>query len=471
MKYICIIVMSIIFMTSFTAWGNDLDKDFELLMYYYLNPQPEKIPLLLEDLLSSEMFKNKQLRQTKNIESNAYAFGRIGQLEPSVIPKYEALFKKTSHKGRLFILQILQVCGNEQVEKFLKEREKDWAFLGEKRAISEALKTGIPIEFDALTIPIHEGCDLDYLWWDFMVTGKKELVLRIIETLKDYESRNQNTFVIARVAEWSLDSFCRNHNRVMEICKAQIPKLKGIVKEKLEEVVREIEIEQLPDTLATSTMLKAIVRDETPGLDKRGLMYQLKTFYRLGATTWRIEKPSNSKVQLVTIVKEPDIWIIEMPQKTGIHFVGPFSVNYHYPMIQSSDGKVRLRGLQLGTEVSFMKAKKAKRKSTSYEGKECILFYVNTEKLQVELICKKLDESPLKLQVSEGQKVICCYTYDEYKSTLEVDMSLFKVPEDVRISESSVNENERNKPNRLMERRPGLSPFIKDRLPEHLKSD
>ena len=69
-------------------------------------------------------------------------------MDPSLIKKYEKLFDETSHDGRLFILKIFQICGNEQVKTFLSNKLKDRRFTKENEEISAALKEKIPLELN-----------------------------------------------------------------------------------------------------------------------------------------------------------------------------------------------------------------------------------------------------------------------------------------------------------------------------------
>jgi hypothetical protein len=433
----------------------DMNEFEDFSVYYYLHPEPHKAAIMLKGFINSPLFTGDKSISSHSIDTTAYFFSRIAQSEQCVINDYLDVFKESSHKQRCFVLKVLQVCGNERVFQFFESNLKQGNFPAEKERIEYALQKGIPIGFDPLTRPIREGGDLDFLWWDFMATGKEEPVLKVIETLKDYDSRNRDLFIIASVAEWSLDSCCRKHDRVKQICRQQISQTKGIVREKLEDIVREIDIEKLPQQISAEKMIKAVVRDVTPGEGKTST--KPKTFYRLGSTQWRIEKPSCSTDRLLTIVKEPDIWIIQIPENTGIHFAGPYPLNYFFPMIKTSDGETRLRGLQLGTEVAFMEAKKALKKSVTFENNKCTLYSVDTEGLHVELICRAEKQNPVELTVSEKMKVVSHLRYDEYNNDLEIKSTLFE------ISSNAGNRKE------MYQSTPGLSPFIKDRLPEQLK--
>ena len=91
--------------------------------------------------------------------------------------------------------------------------------------------------------------------------------------------------------------------------------------------------------------------------------------------------------------------------------------------------------------------------------------------MQVELLCRRLKRKdvPWKLKVTEENRLLFSCVYDEYDSELKPDLSLFEIPPDILIREETVNLPDDTETNLPRGSRPGLSPFIKDRLPEDLK--
>lgn len=161
-----------------------LDKEFgEILTSYYLKPVPGKIPAIMEKFISSEFFISNQAKQNNSEYITAYSLGRIAQLEPSLIKKYEHLFEKTSHEGRIFILKVFQICGNEEVKTFLSDKLKDSKFAKEEDAISAVLKEKMPLELNLLTKEAKNASDLDFLWVEFLVSGDERAVRKIIDVL------------------------------------------------------------------------------------------------------------------------------------------------------------------------------------------------------------------------------------------------------------------------------------------------
>lgn len=417
---------------------DNLKKNLEFPTFYYQNPQPRKAGQVLKNILNSSFFNESYPDNAHSLDTMAYFYSRIARSEPSVVDDYLALFKIGSYEQRCYVLKILQVCGNQRVIDYFKDGLEQNSFGKEKERIEYAIQKGIPIQFDPLTRPIKEAGDLDFLWMEFMATGKEEAVIKVIETLKDCNSDNQDKYILANTALWSLKSFCREHEKVMDICKKYIQKSDGIISEKLEELISESDTENLPRQLSDKKMLKAVLREMTS--DKSPKLSEDKTYYRLGSKLWHVEKQSSSGSPMTIIVKEPNIWILMTRQKEGIHFTGPEEYNYHFPMALPADSEVNLRGLQLGTELAFMKAKKARYKPAGDEN-TCSQYILDLKQVHVELLCKPhaSKEIPYKLTIIEnGTKLFECI-YDEYNYDLPPDKKLFDIPKDIKISEESWN--------------------------------
>ncbi len=176
--------------------GPAVEKKYQdILTNFYKNPEPQKIPAALEHYAASNFPKTQP---PEVLGAVAYIFARIAQQEPALVPKYREVFVKTSHPGRLFVLMVLELCGDEKVEVFLKEKLDDKNFKLEKPAILEALKKGIPYPFNPLAQEVKKAVDIDFLWADFFVTGQKEPLLRIIDVV------SRDDLFRKKLLEWML---------------------------------------------------------------------------------------------------------------------------------------------------------------------------------------------------------------------------------------------------------------------------
>lgn len=96
-----------------------------------------------------------------------YFFVRLAQLEPTVIPQYKAALENASDEVRRFVSSALR----------LATRNPSYQ-------MTLPLDPSFPEELDVLDRPVTRPADLDYLWMEFLVTGNKTAVVRIIEVLE-----------------------------------------------------------------------------------------------------------------------------------------------------------------------------------------------------------------------------------------------------------------------------------------------
>ncbi|MBN1364385.1 MAG: DUF1266 domain-containing protein [Syntrophaceae bacterium] len=178
-------------------------------------------------------------------------------------------------------------------------------------------------------------------------------------------------------------------------------------------------------------MKKIVFRDMTN--DEQASPEFLSTMlYMLGDKYARIEIYAPPvQLPMVTIINEPDGWIVDLDRKMGLHIIDPEpSGEFHYPIVNA------FSELEFGTEFAFMENKNAIKSSIEINGKEYDLLSVEMRGVKIELICEKDRQFPHFIRFLENGKVISSFLYDEYKVDLEPNFSLFEVPKDVTIVES-----------------------------------
>lgn len=201
-----------------------LDEDINnLTMHYYSNPRPDKIPLALKNYLSSEFFNSRQ--PTEFYASFSYLVGRVAKAKPSLISEYLKIFDGATHNGRVFLIMVFQICGNEQVKEYLRTKLNDKNFAKEKGDIENILKMNIPISYDPLKREVKDGVDLDALWAEFFVTGEKEPIAKIIDVLSR-EDRFKNK-LLTWMSEKHSKSELRNLNTLLNGASINVDLEKG----------------------------------------------------------------------------------------------------------------------------------------------------------------------------------------------------------------------------------------------------
>ena len=183
--FIAAMLLSVMIISNaYSQQEGNLDGELnEVIRHYYLNPQPDKVPALLEQFISSDGFKKNQVSKESPDFVIAYSFGRIAQLNSALLKKYNEIFEKASHDGRLFVLKVFTVCGDDQTKQFLSEKAKDKKYENERSDIDKVIKEGIPVKLNPLTNEIKGPSDLDLLWAEFTISGNEKEVQKIISVL------------------------------------------------------------------------------------------------------------------------------------------------------------------------------------------------------------------------------------------------------------------------------------------------
>jgi hypothetical protein len=158
---------------------------------YYREGAPSRAPRMLRHALC----RNFGARGG-SAEPVAYFFARIAQLNPGIVRGYEELWSGSTHTGRLLLLSILQLAGDDQTRRFLEAVAREGNSKSEQGAIRGALQPGTPMKVNVLDAPIRTGTDLDLLWVEFNVTGSKAPVVRIVDVLERADRLRQ------RLDEW-----------------------------------------------------------------------------------------------------------------------------------------------------------------------------------------------------------------------------------------------------------------------------
>jgi len=99
-------------------------------------------------------------------------------------------------RGADVLLEILRQAADSRTKGFLESCLRDDSYSSIHRSIAKALDVPFPEFQSALLRPVRSGIDLDLLWIEFLATGSKEPVSKIIDVL------NRPDLVGERIQEW-----------------------------------------------------------------------------------------------------------------------------------------------------------------------------------------------------------------------------------------------------------------------------
>ncbi|MFH1622212.1 MAG: hypothetical protein ABIA97_03730 [Candidatus Omnitrophota bacterium] len=177
--------------------GLSTDDMNKFTTYYYRNKQPDKLISILKFMLTQE----EMIVDTVHFGSAAHLFATV------------------AHNERVFMNSLIKLKDSysgmqrNMIEKIIKEAEN---FIS--------------------PLP-NSPKDLDYLWAEFLATGKAEPIKKIISVLGLSDDNAKNILLIG-AAQWSLVSNAKQHSKVYEIIKEEFASAQDKLKEKLETILQ-----------------------------------------------------------------------------------------------------------------------------------------------------------------------------------------------------------------------------------------
>jgi len=199
------------------------------LTYYYLKPDPSRVPDAISFLSKAKFFDNS------NAVSPIVGFlSGIFRDNPKMV---SALIGRLSsleepHKG-VIVLGLWYA-------NLPDSRKQAYAILDAHPNLKKQFQflfAGSPMTVE--NIPLEQGpWVLDALWGNFMATGRKAPVLRIASALPWADIKgDMNRLLVGGAARWSLTANAVQHKLVLEICEAEVNNQPKEVAEKLREVI------------------------------------------------------------------------------------------------------------------------------------------------------------------------------------------------------------------------------------------
>jgi hypothetical protein len=191
------------------------------------------------------------------------------------------------------------------------------------------------------------------------------------------------------------------------------------------------------------TMTKIEAHLEAPDVVAGSFSAKPKLIYRAGARYCRLEEAQDTenKIHGLLIVNEPDVWMVNLYDKSAQHMVDPGpTFNCRLPIFGSVDSKdeagMLYQDLQFGSELKFFKKMGAAGQPGPDEGgKKTTRYAIEIGNTRfVMLTINAPNERPLVVARAVGDKgEVFVYTvYDE----IPFDPKFFAKPETIKISEA-----------------------------------
>lgn len=166
-----------------------------------------------------------------------------------------------------------------------------------------------------------------------------------------------------------------------------------------------------------------------------------KRVWRVDDSRLRFEEQLNVEKaeQKLVIVAQPDIWLINVAAKKGVHTIDPgptYKVNF--PVLTAT-GVPELSQLEMGRENEFFAARKPKSLPEKLvAGILCTGQEITIDKRKLILYSKKSDGKPYQVTLEYNDRPVAV-RYLKYETGLAVDEALFKPPADVIVEQGANN--------------------------------
>jgi hypothetical protein len=135
------------------------------------------------------------------------------------------------------------------------------------------------------------------------------------------------------------------------------------------------------------------------------------------------------------VVASPDSWLVDLAGKTARHQTDPGpSQLFRAPVVPPETALPALRALEFGREFEFLEARGATvAEVEAPSGGRLDRYEAPVGNLRVVVFTKPGERRVSALEILEARKVRLSYRYDEYRDDLEPDLTLFRLPPDVRV--------------------------------------
>jgi hypothetical protein len=189
---------------------------------------------------------------------------------------------------------------------------------------------------------------------------------------------------------------------------------------------------------APERMVRIVTHVASPPAEPGSFGAAPKTLYRLGTKYGRVEELPNpaTKLHLLIVVNEPDVWMVNRVDRTGRHIVdqGP-TFNFRAPIFEKDGMPPLLRTLELGCERAFLAANNATPAGVAmFVSRRCELHTVTVADFRV-TVCLGAGQKPMRASIHERGTLLFDMEYDSYEDELAPNLKLFERPAGVTFSE------------------------------------
>ena len=193
------------------------------------------------------------------------------------------------------------------------------------------------------------------------------------------------------------------------------------------------------ETCAPSTLTRIVTRSVGPDIARGSFRAEPITLHRKGERFLRIEEAPDPehRQHSLTVVSEPDIWIVNQADQTGRHLVDPGPTYVAAAPIVAGQGvPAAFVELEFGCEGKFARGRGREAGSRVVAGKTARIFALQSGDRRLEILLNERGE-PAEVAYYQAARTILLIRYDAFETGLPDNPALFEKPTGVKFSDGN----------------------------------
>lgn len=193
------------------------------------------------------------------------------------------------------------------------------------------------------------------------------------------------------------------------------------------------------ETCAPSTLTRIVTRSVGPDIARGSFRAEPITLYRKGERLLRIEEAPDPerRLHLLTVVAEPDIWMVNQMDHTGRHLLDPGPTFFTAaPIIAGQGVPAAFAELEFGCEAAFARGRGREAGSRVVAGMAARIFALQSGDRRLEILLNERGE-PAEVAYYQAARTILVIRYDVFETGLPDNPALFQKPADITFTSGS----------------------------------
>ena len=193
------------------------------------------------------------------------------------------------------------------------------------------------------------------------------------------------------------------------------------------------------EVCAPASLTKVVTRSVGPDIAPGTFRAAPVTLYRQGDRFVRIEEAADPAkgIHLLSVVAEPEIWMVNLADRTGRHIVDPGpSLIAHAPIVAGQGVPPEFAELEFGCEAAFAERRGYDAGTRQVGGTLAKIRAVVIGSHRLEVLLSS-QGAPVEVAYYRGERTILVIRYDAYQTRLPDTPELFRRPEGITYETAS----------------------------------